>query len=712
MRRVELRGRARLLADPMVRLLAARNLRADRFGTLAAVLGIALGSAIVDVVVILDHNTTRVEAERASSSAAVSDDPTPDVGGRETITLTPVRRDGAESGRAGEKKASREDYEVLRAGIRGGSLLAFLVGALIVFFTFGAVVDRRRREVGLLRSLGALPAQVAAVFVREAVIIGGAGAALGLVTAIPLSLLAARLGVTTTGHLKIAPASMDFPWPGMALASLVGAAMALLGVVGPVRKALRLGIAGALRPGFLSGEGPRPSARRTPIALIVAPVLLAAHYLWLRPFTQRALPTLPFHVLEAAGTCLVFLAVLVGVPDLVRRLGGIFLRLIPGRESAARLVTRRRVEHLGHELVWSVSGVMMVASLLLVLHVVTHGLKREVATWADEALHDETFVLPWYPDLRADSLTPMLPPGERFALFSGRTPWPNAVHAVAAEDLAALAEEGGRPDLAALARRLGPGKILLSTLMARRLGVREGDALDLSGKGGARRLTIVGVTDGLGFTPMNAPHRNARTYGVIDAADEPLIAPYAGSIGTVAVVAHGSHPGVVAWQGADAATLTQKKGIYLMPARFYKNLRLREANSDFLIFDLILALTSALAGVGIANQLVLSMRARQREIALYRVLGMRGAEVRRVVLLEGAFIGLVGGWLAVLLGAPLAYTAVSALCAVSAFDVTFSLPPLYALLTVAGAVLVAVGASLLPASRAVRSDAAASVHHE
>ena len=58
---------------------------------------------------------------------------------------------------------------MLRAGIRIGSLAAFLVGALIVFFTFGTVIDRRRREVALLRSLGAVPAQVAAIFVREAV---------------------------------------------------------------------------------------------------------------------------------------------------------------------------------------------------------------------------------------------------------------------------------------------------------------------------------------------------------------------------------------------------------------------------------------------------------------------------------------------------------------------------------------------------------------
>ena len=188
----------RLPFDATARLLAARNLRSDRFGTLAAVLGVALGAATVNVVVILDTNTTRIEAERASTVAAPGVAALPP-----TVCITAVRRDGAPVEPVG---AAREDFEVLRAGIRFGSLAAFLVGALIVFFTFGAVVDRRRREVALLRTLGALPGQVAAIFVREAGIIGLSGGALGLLASIPLSYLAAGAGITTTGHLKSRPA--------------------------------------------------------------------------------------------------------------------------------------------------------------------------------------------------------------------------------------------------------------------------------------------------------------------------------------------------------------------------------------------------------------------------------------------------------------------------------------------------------------------------
>ena len=144
----------------------------------------------------------------------------------------------------------------------------------------------------------------------------------------------------------------------------------------------------------------------------------------------------------------------------------------------------------------------------------------------------------------------------------------------------------------------------------------------------------------------------------------------------------------------------------------FKEDRVRETGRDFVIFDMILALTTILAAVGIANQMVLSVHARQREIALYRVLGMTVPQVRRLILMEGAFIGLLGGVLAVLLGVPLGYAAIGALRVVSAFEVDFHLPITYVVLTIAGAAAVSLLASIHPASRAVSTDSAESVHYE
>jgi putative ABC transport system permease protein len=688
----------------LVRLLCARNLLRDRFGTLAAIVGVALGTATVDVVVALDVNTVTVESGEWATDPAMAAPP-------DTIGLRGVRRtDGAEVAAKSAKEATHEDYEVMRSAIRLGSLAAFLVGALIVFFTFGVVVDRRRREVALLRSLGALPRQVAAIFVREAVIIGLAGGALGFVASIPMAYLGAAAGITTTGRSRIMLREMSFPWGWMVLFAAVGAATALLGVLRPARDVLRLDVARALRPRFLEGEAARAAARHTRGITLIALPFAALVYALMRPFFRQALPSLTFFVLEAALVCVSFLATLILVPDLVQRLGGLAVRAMPSGPSAERLLTQRRVERMGYELSWSVSGVMLVFSLLLALHIATLGLKQEVVVWARDALHDELFVLPDAPGARADRVTGALPPGELAVSFSGRTPWPNTLQAAAPEGLAALAEANGQPDAAALARRLGPGKMVLSRMMARRFRVAEGDEMEVSGRAGTRRLSIVAVTDALGFLPVLAPYRNAKTYGTIDPADADLIAPYADSLGAAVVVAHGDSPAVERWQARLGRS--QTRDLRFPDAGWYRWRRVGETDKDFRIFDLMLGLTSVLAAIGIANQLVLSVRARRRELALYRVLGMGTDQVRRLVLMEGGFIGLLGGTLAALLGVPLGYAAVGALKAVSAFEVDFALPPRYVVFTILGSVVIAGMAALYPASQAARADAAESVHYE
>ena len=692
------------LFSAMVRLLGARNLRADRFGTIAAILGVAMGTATVSVVVVLDVNT--VNAESASWSSNPDADRMPD-----TITLTGARAGGAPVAPKSAKEETHEDYQVMRSAIRLGSLSAFLVGALIVFFTFGVVVDRRKREVALLRSLGALPQQVAAIFVREALLIGLVGAALGFVATIPMAWLAAKAGITTTGRARIAMARLVFPWGKMAVIALVGALMALLGVLRPARDVLRLDVPQTLRPRFLEREGPKALAQRTRgITLVTLPFAMLV-YLLMRPFFRNALPSLTFFVIEAAFVCVAFLATLMLVPDLVQRLGGLLVRSLPRGPAAERLLTQRRVELMGHELAWSVSGVMLVFSLLLALHISTHALKREVEIWADGAIGNDLFVVPSLPKERVDAAFASLPPDELVVHFSTRTPWPNAVHAVVSSELVALAKTRGRPELVAMAERLGPGKIILSKMMARRYRVQAGESIDLSGRGGSRRLTIVGVTDDIGYTPQVGPYRNSKTYGVLDAADEALIAPYVQPVGAVMVVAGAQRPAVQRWS-AQVARDRSLRRLNLTSGAAFKRSRVRETDRDFVIFDLILALTSILAAVGIANQMVLSVHGRQREIALYRVLGMMPRQVRRLILMEGAFLGLLGGGLAALLGVPLGYASIGALRSVSAFEVEFQLPVSYVLVTIVGSVMIALLASIHPAARAARIDSAESVHYE
>jgi len=697
----------------LARFLAWKNLRSDRFATACMVLGVALGTATVNVVLTLDVNTRRIEAKSWATNPELS----PNVGS--TVTLSPLRT-GAEPAAAVEKparasadirKETHEDYQVMRSAIRLGSLSAFLVGALIVFFSLAVVLEHRRREVALLRSLGATARQAAAVLVHEAAWVGLVGAFLGLVLAVPLSLFAARLGITTTGraHLQW----LSFPWRQMLVVSAIGGMTALLGVLAPARKILKLKVPETLRPRFLEDGAARVVGRHTQgVTLIVVPFALLVYGL-LRPLFQEVLPSLAFFVLEAVLVMLALFALLLLVPDLTRVAGAALARAFLYGPRAAKLLTTRRIRRQGHDLAWSVGGVMLVFALLLSLHISTHALKVEVARFGEQALQGHAFVIAHDGEPVRRRFLAAAGPSVTVTRFSGRTPQPNQVAAVPRAELQALARATGRPELVEIADRFGDDSIVLSTLLARRLELAAGDRLELSSSRGSRTLRVTAVTDALGFVPMQDTYRRNKTYAIVEEANYPLLEPLATPIGSNLVLTESS---ASAAEGSELAkivrSLRRSAGFLATTGVAYEAERKRETNSDFLIFDLILVLTSVLAAVGVANQLILAVHARRREIALLRVLGMTSDEIQKMLLLEGTFVGLLGGVLAVLLGVPLGYASLAALKLVSTFEVHFELPFQYVLFTIAGAVAVAVVASIYPARRAASVRSAEFVHYE
>lgn len=692
-------GFLRALFGRFAALLAWRSLRADRFGTFAAILGVALGAATVNVVLVLDTNTRTLEARSWTTNPDFPEAPN-------TIALQGLHADGTPAAAADAKTETHEDYVVMRSAIRLGSLSAYLVGALIVFFTFAAVIERKKREVALYRSLGALPEQVAAVFVREAVLIAITGAALGVLAAVPLSYVAAAAGMTTTGRARIHVHEMTLPLARMGVVAAIGGATALLGVIRPVREILRVPVADAL-----AGRGAAEGAKATRVrglARIALP-FTALLFVLLRPFFRSALPSLAFFAVEAGVVCALALATVVLVPDVVEKLGGLVARALPARRSAIRLLVARRIARGGGELGIPVAGIMLVFALLLSLHIAVFALKQEVLVWARGGINQCLFFVPEKPWASAEKAAEALPPRAVAVRASTRTPWPNAVHAIEKGGLARWARAVGRADLIAIAERFGPGKIVVSRMMARRFGVGEGDLVEVSGKGGTRRLQVAGVTDDIGYALVFDAYRNGKTYGVIDEGDMDLIAPYVRPIGAALVVLDGQSPNMPDWREIARPFFGEEqrdrmlRGVRIIPGEAYASGRVQETGRDFWIFDAILVLTTVLAAIGVANQLGIFVHARRRELLLYRTLGMTVGDVRAIVIAEGAFTGLLGGLLAVALGIPLGYATVEALRAVSAFDVAFALPLRYVGYTLAAATALSVAAALYPARRAARS---------
>ncbi len=674
--------------------LALRNLRSDWFGTLAAVLGVALGTATVSVVYTLDVNTRAQESQQWHTNPTMDAVP-------KTVGLEGIKKNRAPAAELDAKKETHEDYQIMRSAIRLGSLSAFLVGALIVFFTFRVIVEQRQREIALLRSIGATPRQVAKIFLLEATLVGVIGAFLGILATPPISMAAAYAGITTTGRSQLY--WLFFPWKMIFLVAGVGAGTAILGVLGPLREVLKLDVAKSLRPQSMDEDSGGVQRKPKGLVVITGPIMLLV-YILIRPFFSEVLPSLAFFVFEAGLVCAGFLSLLVLVPEVLGMLGGLVGRIAVAGPKAARLLTVRRIQRSGQEFSWAVSGIMLVFALLLSLHIVTRALKDEVIRWTSRVAIANTYVVAHrtrhaIPKASLDSI----PDDILKVVHSGRTPWPNALLASQSEPLKRLAKQTGE-DIYEQVKDLGPGKVVLSQLMARRYGLVRGDYLKVTGKTRSAELEVVGISD-IGYCPMVGPYRNSKTFATIDEADFDLLQGFADPMGAGVTI------NITHWNRVEPSGF-YLRDLYVEPGRSFQQWRVKETSSDFRIFDVILLLTGLLAGIGIANNLVLAAHVRRREIALLRVLGMTAGQIRTLFLIEGAFIGAVGGIMAVVVGIPIGYLSLGALELISAFEVHFHLPYHYPLFTLAGAMAISLGSALYPAYVASTASSSASVHYE
>jgi putative ABC transport system permease protein len=151
---------------------------------------------------------------------------------------------------------------VLAAG--GGMTLAIAV--FVVAGTIAFAVDRRRREIALLRAVGATPGQVRRLLLRETALIGLLAGAAGSLSATalfaPFTDALVSVGLAPDGF-GVAP-----HWIPYAIATAVGAVVALLATLVAARRALMV------RPGEALVESATPPRRMSVLRALLGLVAL------------------------------------------------------------------------------------------------------------------------------------------------------------------------------------------------------------------------------------------------------------------------------------------------------------------------------------------------------------------------------------------------------------------------------------------------------
>ena len=228
-------------------------------------------------------------------------------------TLGPGYQIGSVQGGADAWDAALE-FGAILATMFG--LVVLLMAGFIIFNTFRTLIAERRRDIGMLRAVGASQRDVLRLILAEGVIQALTGTVLGLIAGVGFAYLMVELlsplWVTFIGSPLGNPVFGPLTW---ILGIVLGIVIPVLSAVIPARSASRLTPMDALRPTTAEVEEERSDRRR----LVIGGVLL------LIALVGLASGIFP---LAAVGMVLFLVVIVITARALVRPLASVFGRVL------------------------------------------------------------------------------------------------------------------------------------------------------------------------------------------------------------------------------------------------------------------------------------------------------------------------------------------------------------------------------------------------
>jgi putative ABC transport system permease protein len=547
---------------------------------------------------------------------------------------------GVQVQRAGaQTDENRKMLAAFRWNLRLLSYIALIVGSFLIYNTISVSVVRRRREIGVLRAVGATRAQVLLAFLGEAALFGLAGALAGIPLARALAAGAVRLLGSTVESLYVssAPAAVALTPGIVALGVAIGLGVALLSALAPALEAARVAPVEALERGAREYHARVYKERDAAIAGLLAFAALGASLL-------PPLGTTP--VFGYIAALLLIVAATLAMPDIVavamaasgalaRRLGMSRVEpLLAGRSLAASL---RRSATLTAALA---TAVAMVASV----GIMVSSFRHTVVDWMNQQLPADLYLNPAVPpaadrhptlDPDVEAIVTRVPGVAAVGSFrSYSISYGGLPATLGASDLSLVARtgrlrflSGNRAEI--LSGLMGRDAVVVSEPFANKHHLRAGAFIDLPLLGRSVRFRVLGVFYDYGSEA-----------GLI-LVDRTTLAKY---------LPEGppTNLSILLSPGVDPER-TRREIVNALAGHRVSIFLNREIRAQAIrIFDRTFAITYALeavaiivAVVGIAGALLAVVIDRRRELGLLRFLGASQPQVRRLIVCEAGLLGLL-----------------------------------------------------------------------
>ena len=523
-----------------------------------------------------------------------------------------------------------------RLNLTALSMVSLLVGTFLVFSSMRACLVWQRREFGVLRSLGSTPAQVLALILGEAALLGVMGVVIGIFAGYWTAIwnLDAVSSTLTNVYMLQEIESLEVSGGTLALAVFAGLGGALSGTLLPALDVWRRDTRTLLDTFPTQSTGIAAARNLFRLGLVLVAGALA--WYWLLGWRWR--PS-GFILATAMMLCLPLLA-----PWLVQRLTG-WVR-VPD------FGFRYGVRSLGATLAntsFSVSSLAMAVCLLVGITLLVESFRETLVRWVDRSLRADVYVTATVAARPGPGATLSGPLVERLAReleVEGVDPLRRLFLPVGGRRVAVVGVDLSRP---AEQRRLGllsggdaVGRavrdrgVLIGEPLSRSASLKVGDRVEIEGPEGPVRLPVSGI------------YRDYTEGGSVT-MDLGLMAEKLGAGGLTSIALH-LRPGADAEAVAAGIESRHPRG----SLRVRSNQRLKDDvlhvfDQTFAVTRILQVMSLIIAACAITLTLLVVAQEKASEIALYRTLGAYRRQVFLLFVSKGtamAFLGLAMGYAA------------------------------------------------------------------
>ncbi|MDQ1652748.1 MAG: putative transport system permease protein, partial [Cryptosporangiaceae bacterium] len=586
----------------------------------------------------------------------------------------------------------KQALSILNNVLLGFAFVALFVGVFLILNTFSMLVAQRTRELALFRAIGASRKQVIGSVLVEATIIGVIASVVGLAIGIGVGVaLAYAVTLLLQSQLTLV---VGVPLVAVVAAIAVGLGVTLAAALFPAVRASRIPPVAAMRD---AATPDKPLTKITVAGAIVFALGAAA----LGTGLAGKGAVLP---LILGGTAVTFAGVALLTPiisrPIVSLLGRLFSWSVPGmlgRRNSGR--NPRRTAITAGALMISIALVTGISTVLGSITAsaekqITGSLKAEliisgqqtgpVPPTFDTAIIDQAKKVPGVESFGAAWFAP--------AKINGKDGYPSAIN-----DLPTIRSMFGLTSTSGSIATLGKDQVVIDDKTAKNDKVKVGSTLDVQFfKGGVQHFTVSGIYKNGGLNGYIFPQRVTS-----------LFKTQTPSLGLVHL-SPGTNVGDV--QDRIKTLLADNPEVTVQDGSAY--VKAATAPFDFIkaAVQVLLGLALLIAILGIINTLALSVIERTRELGLLRAIGLRRAQMMRMITVESVVISVFGAVLGIVVGIGLGAAVMQALKEQNLTE--FALPWGLMAVYLVGSAIVGVLAAILPAIRAARLNVLGAISYE